>query len=146
MTIIYSIFHRISIPKFIKLSSILIAFVSFLLSGCSIAPRYYNHRTRGDTEIFQIGVASYYADKFHGRKTANGETFDMNDFTAAHRTLSFNKKVEVTNFYNNLKVVVRINDRGPFKKGRIIDLSLSAAKKIQMTGPGTAPVRLKIVN
>jgi len=77
--------------------------------------------------------------------TASGERYDMNDLTAAHRTLPFNTRVKVTNLSNGKSVVVRINDRGPFKKNRIIDLSLAAAKKIDLIGPGSAKVRLDIV-
>jgi rare lipoprotein A len=90
-------------------------------------------------------VASYYADDFHGRKTANGEVFDMHALTAAHRALPFNTRVLVTNLDNGKTVVVRINDRGPFVKGRIIDLSYGAAKSVGMIGPGTARVRLNVL-
>jgi len=90
-------------------------------------------------------VASYYADKYHGRKTSNGEVFNMYDLTAAHKTLPFNTKVKVTNLSNGKSVVVRINDRGPFVKGREIDLSKAAAVKIGMIKSGTAKVSLEIV-
>lgn len=90
-------------------------------------------------------VASYYADKYHGRKTSNGETFNMYDMTAAHKTLPFNTKVKVTNLSNGKSVIVRINDRGPFVKGREIDLSKGAAVKIGMIKSGTAKVSLEIV-
>jgi rare lipoprotein A len=95
--------------------------------------------------IVDTGVASYYADKFHGRTTANGETFDMYALTAAHRTLPFGTKLKVTSLANNRSVLVRINDRGPFVNGRIIDLSLGAAKEIQMIQSGLAPVKLEII-
>ncbi len=90
-------------------------------------------------------VASYYADKYHGRKTSNGETFNMYDMTAAHKTLPFNTKVKVTNLSNGKSVIVRINDRGPFVKGREIDLSKGAAVKIGMIKSGTAKVSLEII-
>ena len=90
----------------------------------------------------QRGVASWYGRKFHGRKTSNGETYDMYAMTAAHKTLPFNTRVKVHNLTNNLVVYVRVNDRGPFVKGRIIDLSYTAAKKINMVGPGTAQVEI----
>lgn len=90
-------------------------------------------------------VASYYADKYHGRKTSNGEVFNMYDLTAAHKTLPFNTKVKVTNLSNGKSVIVRINDRGPFVKGREIDLSKAAAVKIGMIKSGTAKVSLEIV-
>ena len=91
------------------------------------------------------GDASYYADPYHGRPTANGETFDKNKVTAAHRTLPFNTWVRVENRLNGKKVDVRINDRGPFVPGRIIDLSLGAARKIDMVAAGVVPVRLEII-
>jgi rare lipoprotein A len=91
------------------------------------------------------GIASYYADEFNGRRTASGETYDMHDLTAAHRTLPFNTRVRVTNLANNRSVVVRINDRGPFVGDRIIDLSLRAAQELSMIGPGTARVSLEIL-
>lgn len=93
----------------------------------------------------QTGEASYYADKFHGRKTASGETFDMNAMTAAHKTLPFGTKVNVTNTANNKTVQVRINDRGPFVKGRIIDVSLAAAKALDMIRSGVADVIVEVV-
>lgn len=90
-------------------------------------------------------VASYYADKFHGRKTANGETFDMYALTAAHKSLPFNTMVKVTNLDNGKSVVVRINDRGPFVAGREIDISKAAASKLGMLSAGTARVSLQIL-
>ena len=101
--------------------------------------------TNGATLLTLEGVASYYADEFHGRLTSNGETYDMNGLTAAHRTFPFGTKVRVTNLVNQLSVVVRINDRGPFKEGRIIDLSLGAAKAIGSVGPGTVKVRVEVL-
>lgn len=95
--------------------------------------------------IYQTGVASWYGGKFHGRRTANGEIYDMNKLTAAHKELPFNTIVEVENRYNRKKVIVRINDRGPFVKGRIIDLSYKAAGRLGMAADGTAPVNLRIV-
>jgi rare lipoprotein A len=91
------------------------------------------------------GTASYYADKFHGRKTANGEIFNMHDLTAAHKTLPFGTIVRVTNLSNNKSVKLRINDRGPFVKDRVIDVSLAAAKELDMLGTGTAEVRIEII-
>jgi rare lipoprotein A len=93
----------------------------------------------------QIGVASYYAHAHDGRRTASGERFDMTEMTAAHRTLPFGTIVRVTNLANGRRAIVRINDRGPFKKKRIIDVSLAAAKELGMLGPGTARVRLEVV-
>lgn len=93
----------------------------------------------------ESGIASYYADKHHGQLTANGETFDMNALTAAHKTLPFGTKLKVTSLANNRSVMVRVNDRGPFVKGRIIDLSLGAAKELQMVQSGLAEVKLEII-
>ena len=93
----------------------------------------------------QVGVASYYAGTWHGRRTASGERFDMHELTAAHRTLPFGTRVRVTNLNNGREVIVRINDRGPWKKKRVIDVSYAAARKLGMIGPGTAKVRLDIV-
>jgi rare lipoprotein A len=92
------------------------------------------------------GIASYYAEPYHGRRTASGEVFDTyNDMTAAHKTLPFNTVVRVTNKSNGESVDVRINDRGPFIQGRIIDLSLVAARKIEMVRAGVVPVKLTIL-
>ena len=91
------------------------------------------------------GYASWYGHPYHGRRTTNGETYDMNTMTAAHRTLPFDTVVKVSNLSNGKTVTVRINDRGPFVKDRIIDLSYIAAKQIDMVGPGTARVSLEIL-
>ena len=91
------------------------------------------------------GVASWYGGKFHGRKTASGETYNQNALTAAHRTLPFGTRVRVTRLDTGNSVVVRINDRGPFKAGRVIDLSERAAEEIGMTGVGVTPVKLEVL-
>jgi rare lipoprotein A len=88
----------------------------------------------------QRGKASWYGKKFHGRKTANGEIYDMYAMTAAHKTLPFNTPVKVKNLSNGKSVVLRVNDRGPFVRGRIIDLSYAGAKEIGLVGPGVATV------
>ncbi|MDY6950956.1 MAG: septal ring lytic transglycosylase RlpA family protein [Thermodesulfobacteriota bacterium] len=88
------------------------------------------------------GTASWYGKDFHGRKTSNGEVYDMYAMTGAHKTLPFGTYVRVDNLENGKKVDVRINDRGPFVRGRIIDLSYRAAKEIGLVGPGTAPVKI----
>jgi rare lipoprotein A len=90
-------------------------------------------------------VASWYGVPFNGRRTSDGEVYDMYQLTAAHRTLPFNALVRVTNLNNGKQVNVRINDRGPFVANRIIDLSYSAAEALGMVGPGTAEVRLDLV-
>ena len=94
----------------------------------------------------EVGYASWYGDPYHGRRAANGEIYDKNQMTAAHRTLPFETMVKVANLENGRSTVVRITDRGPFVKGRIIDLSLAAAKQVAMIGPGTALVRLEILS
>ena len=96
-------------------------------------------------QYVEEGVASWYGDPFNGRRAANGEIYDMHQFTAAHRTLPFGAIVRVTNLRNGKQTQVRITDRGPFVANRVIDLSLSAAQAIDMVGPGTAPVRLEIL-
>lgn len=91
----------------------------------------------------QQGVASWYGPDFHGKRTSNGEIYNMYAMTAAHKTLPLGVYVKVHNEANGREAVVRVNDRGPFVKGRIIDLSYAAAKKLGVVGPGTAPVRIE---
>jgi rare lipoprotein A len=91
------------------------------------------------------GIASYYADKFDGRKTASGEIFNNSDLTAAHKKLAFGTMVKVVNIKNGQSVVVRVNDRGPYAHGRIIDLSKAAAMKIGMIQDGLAEVKIEVV-
>ncbi|MDJ0649650.1 MAG: septal ring lytic transglycosylase RlpA family protein [Xenococcaceae cyanobacterium MO_188.B19] len=91
------------------------------------------------------GRASWYGPGFHGRRTANGEIYNSNALTAAHRTLAFGTRVRVTNINNGRSVIVRINDRGPFIKGRIIDVSAGAARRLNMISSGVAPVRVEIL-
>jgi rare lipoprotein A len=93
--------------------------------------------------ISEEGQASYYADKFEGRATASGEIFQQRKLTAAHKTLPFGTEVRVTNLQNKKSVLVRINDRGPFVRGRIIDLSRAAAQEIDMIRAGIVPVRIE---
>lgn len=97
-------------------------------------------------QAVETGLASWYGHPYHGRPAANGEIYDMESFTAAHRTLPFGTRVRVTNLTNQKTVEVRIIDRGPFVDGRIIDLSHIAAQNIDLIGPGVAPVRIEIVS
>lgn len=90
------------------------------------------------------GRVSYYADKFHGRRTASGQTFNKNAMTAAHRTLPFGTKVEVTNLDNGKSVVVVINDRGPYAHNRILDVSPAAARKLGLIGKGTVMAKVVV--
>lgn len=93
----------------------------------------------------QIGIASWYGAQHQGKRTASGELFDMNQLTAAHRSLPFGTRLRVTNRDNNQSTEVRINDRGPFVKGRILDVSYAAARRLGALGAGTFPVRLRVV-
>lgn len=124
--------------------------IALCVGGCIPSPRFTSARSHpaesgGQGSSSEEGMASYYADEFNGRTTSNGEVYDMNQFTAAHRTLPFNTRVRVTNALSGKAVIVRINDRGPFKDNRIIDLSLAAAKALELIGSGTAPVRLEVL-
>lgn len=126
-----------------------------LFIGCASSPRFTSgrdpgHRTAGMEKptprpAVEEGIASYYAEQYNGNRTSNGEVYDMYALTAAHPTHPFNTKVKVTNLNNGRTVIVRINDRGPFLKDRIIDVSFIAAKQLQMIGTGTAPVRVEVV-
>jgi rare lipoprotein A len=91
------------------------------------------------------GLASYYGGSFHGRRTASGQRFDQQAMTAAHRTLRFGTRVRVTHAHTGRSVVVTINDRGPFVRGRVIDLSRAAASRLGMLSAGVAPVRLEVL-
>lgn len=107
-----------------------------LLAGCAshdIDPRGYD----------ETGSASFYGSRHHGKRTASGEPFDQHALTAAHRSLPFGTRVQVTNLKNQRSVVVRINDRGPHTRGRLIDLSRAAAQRLDMIRSGTARVRVQ---
>lgn len=110
-----------------------------LVSGCA-RPRVLPNAP------FQTGTASWYGPDFHGKTTSNREVYDMYEMTAAHPSLPFGTRVMVTNLDNGRSVEVRVNDRGPFVKNRIIDLSYAAARLLGMVGPGTAPVRLDLLS
>lgn len=92
------------------------------------------------------GMASWYGTKFHGRRTSSGEPYDMHLATAAHKTLPLPSYAEVTNLDNNRKVIVKVNDRGPFKDNRLIDMSYGAALRLDMTGKGTANVEVRVID
>ncbi|MEM9856855.1 MAG: septal ring lytic transglycosylase RlpA family protein [Bacteroidota bacterium] len=96
-------------------------------------------------DVYEKGKASYYADKFKGHKTASGEEYAPGQLTAAHRRLPFGTYVEVTNLRNGLSVKVKINDRGPFIKGRVIDLSKAAAQQLDMIHDGVVEVELSVI-
>ena len=106
------------------------ALVTFLVASCT-------------PKITQTGKASYYADKFNGRKTASGQKFRNSKLTAAHKTLPFGTKIKVTNLDNGRSVKVEVNDRGPFVAGRIVDLSKKAARRIDMIDKGVGNVKIE---
>jgi len=115
--------------------TLLLLSFALCLAGCaSLGPGGHYDET---------GKASWYGAKHHGKKTASGERFDQHALTAAHRTLPFGTRVRVTNLNNDRSVVVRINDRGPHARGRIIDVSRKAAERLGMLGSGVAPVRVQ---
>ena len=100
------------------------------------------HVMKSARGFVQKGIASWYGPNFHGKRTSSGETYNMHAMTAAHKTLPLPTMVRVTNLNNGRSVVLKVNDRGPFKDDRIIDLSFAAAKKLDVVGPGTAPVEV----
>ena len=111
------------------------------LAGCTANRRPATHPSTG-LKPLDKGTASWYGLKFHGRRTASGERFDMNELTAAHPSLPFGTLLEVRNLRNGKSVVVRVNDRGPFSKNRILDLSFGAAREVGLVLSGTAPVEI----
>ena len=121
-----------------------ISLLGLLLGGC--AGSNVNHQSdQGLSGYNESGKASYYAMKYQFRKTASGERFNQAAFTAAHRTLPFGTRVQVTNVQNKKSVIVRINDRGPFVKGRVIDLSRAAFSRIGNLSAGIIEVRIEVV-
>ncbi len=132
----------------IKIFSLLLS--TFLIVSCSSALRYSTNNdesviTSKNYKNTEIGEASFYSDEYNGRITSSGEKYNMNDLTAAHPTLPFNTILRVTNLSNNKNVIVRVNDRMPDFKGRIIDISLAAAKKIDMIKTGVQKVKVEII-
>ncbi len=135
--------HQVHVAK----ALLLLAVVALLGSGCASAPP--SQRSVGASVTPSgpsVGIASYYGKQYHGRKTASGERFNMHELTAAHRTLPFGTNLKVTNLANDRSVVVRVNDRGPFKRDRILDVSLEAARRLQMVTAGTTRVRIEPLN
>ena len=117
---------------------VLLALVAAILyAGCVTS--------RSSRGYYQVGSASWYGREYHGRPTASGERYNMRDATAAHQTLPFGTRVKVTNLETGRAVVVRINDRGPFLKGRIIDLSWGAARRLGMVEEGVVTVGLQLL-
>jgi len=139
----------------IKFSSLILIISALFLFGCSSSTRFGKEdsesKEKYDDENFAIletvdGVASYYSEEFHGRKTANGETYNMYGLTAAHKTYPFNTEVRITNISNGKSVVLRINDRMPGYKGRLIDVSFQAARELGMIITGTVNVKIEVLN
>lgn len=125
-----------------KISYMMLAIAPVLLAGCASVQSVDATKRAVNLER---GQASFYADRYQSRKTASGERYDHGKRTAAHKTLPFGTRVKVTNTKNNKTVVVKINDRGPFVKGRIIDLSKSAFSRIGKTSAGILPVTLEVI-
>lgn len=150
-----------------KITTLFLSFIFILLSGCATL-NGYEYKTvctkkskhgrlvctkikvsRSESEgrnYNEKGNASWYGRELHRHRTYSGERFNMYQLTAAHKTLPMATKVQVTNLLNGRKVIVRINDRGPFVPGRLIDLSYAAAKQIGMLGYGTVPVQIKTLD
>lgn len=133
-------------------TTVLLSGTVLLVAGCGAGSPRFTSKDRAEAAVHDPagssqleGIASYYAEEFQGRKTASGEIYDMHDLTAAHRTLPFGTKVRVTNRESGKSVVVRINDRGPFKDDRVIDLSLGAARQLGLIATGTGFVSLQVL-
>ncbi|MBM3803786.1 MAG: septal ring lytic transglycosylase RlpA family protein [Acidimicrobiia bacterium] len=127
---------------------LLLCCAALQLSGCSRRRVHASNPVQAPADSLlgeTTGYASWYGHPYHGRRTSNGEIYDMNTMSAAHRTLPFDTVVKVNNLSNGKTVAVRINDRGPFVKDRVIDLSYRAAKEIDMVGTGTTRVSLEVL-
>jgi len=121
---------------------------TLLTIGLASSSTFGHARTASPLALYEshhVGVASYYADRFHGRKTASGERYDRNGLTADHPNLPFGTLLRVTNVNNNLSIVVRVNDRTRLPKGRVLDLSRRAANALNFINAGTALVRYEII-
>ncbi|MFT7682432.1 MAG: rare lipoprotein A [Moritella dasanensis] len=130
-----------------KLSLIFTICVLAMLTGCSSTLATGSPKTIAYSKSHElVGQASWYGQRFHGKLTASGETYNMRAYTAAHKTLPFGTVVRVVNTTNNKSVDVKINDRGPFVSGRIIDLSQKAFEQIGNTSKGVVPVRIEILD
>lgn len=138
-----------------RLKILIIVSCSLLLINCTTAPRYKTGpgkikkpvgiRLQRNSSKIIYGTSSYYGQDFHGKLTANGEVFDMYGLTAAHKKLPLNTIVRVTNLENNKSLILRINDRGPYVAGRILDCSYGAAKKLGFLSQGTTKVKIEII-
>jgi len=128
--------------------AVTVAVCVFVTTGCSLPPLSSWHPTQAahGGHYIEVGTASWYGPGFGGNRTSSGEIYDIVDMTAAHQTLPLGTRVVVTELANGRSVEVRINDRGPFAKGRIIDLSYAAARELALVGPGTAEVRVESID
>lgn len=131
--------------------TLLIILTAILFTSCSSAVRFTSANTTkyedNNTEVVTVmyGKASYYGSEFEGRNTSNGETFSNREYTAAHKSLPFGSLVKVTNLANNKSVIVRINDRGPYVAGRVIDLTRVAAEELDMVRAGIIDVKIELL-
>jgi rare lipoprotein A len=138
--------RRMSIWKYLfGIESGLWRLIGAILLGAALTAKGQTNSNPAQRVPIESGTASFYADKYQGKTTASGEIFDMHKLTAAHPRLAFGTVLKVTNTENNRCVTVRVNDRGPFIAGRIIDLSLAAAEELKMVASGLARVTLEIV-
>lgn len=133
---------RANNARAVAVSRFLIATLPLLLVGCSVNRKPNASGTPSFGRPLQSGFASWYGPGFHGRRTANGEKYNMYDMTAAHPRLPFGTRLAVRNVKTGQSVIVRVNDRGPFKKSRILDLSYAAARQVGVFAPGTAFVEI----
>ena len=130
---------------------LLIILTAIVFTSCSSAVRFSSANSskyednNTETVTVMYGKASYYGNEFEGRSTANGDTFSNREFTAAHKSLPFGSMVRVTNIANNKSVIVRINDRGPYAPGRVIDLSKRAAEELDMIRAGVIDVKIELL-
>ena len=151
--------------KMVYKAKIILYLISFIILGCSSSPRYAVEEFKKNTDInkrnknkekgsraiaskhrrVMNGISSFYAEDFHGKLTANGEIYDMYGVTAAHKTLPLNTICRVTNKENGKSLILRINDRGPYIKGRILDCSYGAAKKLDFIQQGTTDVKIEVI-
>ena len=134
-------------------------FIVIFIFSCSPSPRYNSNSTNSIKSSFDktkkekidkskkvyTGISSYYGSKFHGKLTANGEVFDMYGLTAAHKEIPFNTVARVTNLDNDKSLILRINDRGPYIDGRILDCSYGADKKLDFLNQGTTKVKIEVI-
>ena len=127
------------------LKLVLLSLTAICLAACSLPPSRIPPPVTAP-RVSQTGIASWYGPGFHGKPTASGIIYNQHDLTAAHQTLPLGTRVLVSNLDNGRSIEVLINDRGPFAKGRIIDLSYAAAETLGMIGPGTIPVRIEVID